>query len=510
MFEHQLQQGTCELKDRWYHVPELVVFEAEDSAAALAQIAKWLKMAQAAEERSGFFKQLAYESHQQYRPSGARPKYRVAVTAYGEQELEKKLSKLQRLIFECPEQSFSFPSAGLFYGAGDLGGKIAYLFAGQGAQYLGMGGALAQIFPQARRAWETLGRMRFEGQTIKDMVFTAEGISEAEAKAAFFKLSSAEWTSPAIGVAAEAILGLLESMGVRPDAVASHSFGDIGAFRAAGVISGEDMIKVTRRRGEIGSSCPQATRGCILVVPVNAQQTRELLSANNLGNVWIANYNSPTQTVLSGVKSAVATTQAVFEKEGIRSALIPISAAPHCPLALDVASAVYEYLHGVRFHEAHCDVYSFLFGRKVENNPGLFKKMVKVDIEKPVRFQAQIEQMYQEGVSTFIEVGPSDMLTGLVGQILESQPHLALNTDQRKGDAVLAFVNVVAELFKKGRIKTLAPLWQGYGAPSFGTRSVLAQQGPPAVTEKQMRALDLEFAKIDASRQGLNASVSAR
>lgn len=509
MSKQHLQQETSVLKDRWYHLPELIAFEGEAPADVLARIAQWLKEAQSAEESSGFFKQLAHDSHQQYHPAGARPRYRIAVTAYGETELKRKLLKLQKLIFEKPKESFSFPTAGLFYGASDPGSKIAYLFAGQGAQYLGMGGPLAQAFPLARQAWDTLGRMKFEGHTIKEMVFPAEGISEQEAKFAFLRLCGAEWTNPTIGVAAEAILNLLDAIGVRPDAVASHSFGDIAALRAAGVLSGEDMIKVTRRRGEIGSTCPQATRGCILVAPLSGRQAKDLLAANDHRNVWVANYNTPTQTVLTGVKSAIVAAHAIFEKAGIRSLLIPISAAPHCLLAIDASQAVYEYLREIQFNKARCDFYSFLFGRKMENDPELFRKMVRAHIEKPVRFQTQIEQMHQDGIHTFIEVGPSDILTGLVGQILEGQPHLALNTDQKKGDAVLTFINVVAELFKSGRVKTLAALWEGYKAPSHRRQTGISEEGSVAETEKRLRSLDLEFAKIDAFLQGRDVCVSA-
>ena len=110
-------------------------------------------------------------------------------------------------------------------------------------------------------------------------------------------------------------------------------------------------------------------------------------------------------------------------------------------------------------------MYSYLLGRKVDNDPELFKRILWVQAEKPVKFMGQIEQMYEDGIRTFVEVGPSDVLTRFVGMILGEKPHAAITMDKRKEDSNLFFLLAVAELAAAGRIQNFEALWDGYRAP---------------------------------------------
>lgn len=479
---------------RGYHVPELMVGCGETVGDIIQQMGDWHKSVADAPERSGFLKRLSHDTQERFNTKKEGGHFRVAITAYTEREFENKLAVIQEMISAEPETPFSYPTAGLFFGMGGAMGRTAFIFPGQGAQYLGMGEPLARAFPAAARVWERLGAMRFDDLTIGEVIFPDDTVDEGKAKAAYLRLSGADWTNPAISVVGEAILALVTKMGVHPDGVGAHSFGDISAYRAAGIFTAEDMVNATRYRGELGVACPLATRGCILVVPETAEKTLNILEDSKLEDVWVANYNTPTQTVLSGVKAAVYRAHEVFEENGIISRPIPISAAPHCPLAVDVAEKFFNYLGGLQFRPARCDVYSFLFGRKVENDPRLFRKLLKAHIEKPVRFQSQIEQMHADGIRVFIEIGPSDILTNLVGQILTEKPHVALCTDRKKGDAVLVFLNTIAELFKQGLIKNLEALWEGYGMPEY--RVAKREDVPSQETRKLLTKLEMELAKI--------------
>ena len=484
------------LQPRAYHLPELMVAHGLDPVSLARRAADWLESVRTAPERSGFIKQLAAQTRDDFTGRGRTDGFRVSLVAYSERELEKQLGLLLEMITREPEKPFSLPSAGIFYGHGEPLGKTAFLFPGQGAQYLGMGGPLAEAFPAAGRVWETLGALRFGGKTIREMVFPDAAADEPAAKAAFLRLSQADWTNPCIAVVGEAIFTLLSVMGLRPDAVAAHSFGDISAFRAAGILTADEMIRATRYRGELGVACPLATRGCVLVVPEGAEKVLAVLAANRLDQVWIANFNTPRQTVLSGVREAIDQTHAAFTAAGINSRLIPISAAPHCPLAVDVAEKFSGFLADLSFKKANCDVYSFLFGRKVDNDPVLFRKLLKAHIEKPVRFLTQIEQMHHDGIRIFVEIGPSDILTSLVDQILAGKPHLALCTDRKKTDSVLVFLSTTAELFKEGLIRDLTVLQEGYPVAAAGSGRKNQDAGSREQAEKRLKKLDLEIARI--------------
>jgi acyl transferase domain-containing protein len=485
-------------RTRSQHIPELLVFSEENFSIFLKKIKMAVKDAERYAEQPGFLKWLAFEQQQEFNQTKQIPAFRAVLTAYGGMELIKKLIHLEKMIKARPDRPFSYPSAGLFYGIGTDDGKMAFLFPGQGSQYLGMGKALAAAFPEARRIFKRIGQRRFSGHTIDEIISSTNPGDKADVKTAFQRLSGVEWTNLCISVVGKAIFVLLKKMGALPHAVASHSFGDVSAFHAAGIISEDAMIRMHRYRGELGASCPSATRGCILVVCETAEKIKKILKTRRIDNVWIANYNTTSQTVISGLKEMIHASRTVFSEEKIVNYLIPISCAPHCPLAADAAAKFHAYLEKyIDFEHADCDVYSFLFGRILKNNLSLFRHVLRAHIEKPVRFDSQIENMYADGIRTFVEVGPSDILTRFVEHILDGRSHIAVNTDNRKGDAVLTFLLAVAELFTAGKILDLGVLWEGYEIPSHPSHGRRQPAGYLPEDSKLLQQLDVKLASID-------------
>lgn len=489
------------LRARSQCIPELLVFSEENYSSFLKKIKMAGKETERYAEHPGFLKWLAFEQQREFNQTKHIPAFRAVLTAYGEMELKKKLIHLEKMIKAHPDRPFSYPNAGLFYGIGTDDRKMAFLFPGQGSQYLGMGRALAAAFPEAQRIFKRIGRRRFSGHSIDEIISTTNPGGKADVKAAFQRLSGVEWTNLCISVLGKALFVLLKKMGALPHAVASHSFGDVSAFHAAGIISEDAMLRIHRYRGELGATCPSATRGCILIVSETAEKIKKILKTRRIDNVWIANYNTTSQTVIAGLKEMIHATRTVLYKEKIVSHLIPISGAPHCPLAADAAALFHAYLEKhINFSYADCDVYSFLFGRKVENNPDLFRHVLRAHIEKPVRFNSQIEKMYADGIRIFVEVGPSDILTRFIGRILDGRSHIAVNTDNRKGDAVLNFLLAVAELFKAGKILDLGILWEGYEIPIHPDHGRRQPDGFMPEDSKLLQKLDLKLASIENMR----------
>ena len=423
------------LLDRNPAGPELVVFSAARFDELLQKVGNTLQEEGLLDHRPGFLRWLSCESQDAWSRHAQVGGYRAAVTASGEAELQRKLVQLEKMVREKPDEAFSYPAAGLYFGVGPAEGRLAFLFPGQGSQYIGMGRELAAAYPLAREVWDVLGAMRFDGSSLSEIVNPPPAGSKEEYRAQALRLAGADWTNACISVAGEALLQLLECMGVVPDAVASHSWGDFNAYRAAGIVSPEDMIRFTRFRGERGVRSRMATRGCILAAFETAEMIQNVIREHGFKQVWIANYNAPGLMVLSGLKAEILEIQGVLEAKGVTVALIPISAGVHCPLADDpeAIDPMAEMLETMDFHSARCDVYSYLFGRKVENNAVVQRRTITAQIPKPVRFITQTENMYKDGIRTFVEVGPSDVLTGCVRQILDGKPHAAICMGQTKG-----------------------------------------------------------------------------
>jgi acyl transferase domain-containing protein len=236
------------------------------------------------------------------------------------------------------------------------------------------------------------------------------------------------------------------------------------------------------------------------------EKIRPVLKESGIKQVWIANYDSPFRTVLSGVRENIEIVKKALADRSIASEIIPINAAPHCPLSLRASNLFVDYVAEEPFDKAVCKLYSHLFGDALENDPELYKKVISITCLKPVRFVDQIEKMYEDGIRTFVEVGPSDGLTLLVKEILGDKPYHALCTNKVKGDDNYHFLSAVAELIKLGRIHDISVLWEGYKAParptilSAGHDIERIPEMTAAIAGKELerlKALDLQLSKID-------------
>ncbi|MDA8141474.1 MAG: ACP S-malonyltransferase [Desulfobacteraceae bacterium] len=450
-------------------------------------------------------KWISYHSQSIYSDAQSPKKYRAAVVAYGVLELKRQLAQLIKMIEEKPHEAFSFDAAGLYYGFGEPEGRMAFIFPGQGAQYVRMGEPLSEIYPQMRAVWENLGSFAFNGKTINEVVFPPKARDQKEASFQADHLSRTDWSMPAINLMSESIRVMFASMFVKPDAIASHSAGDAASYCAAGIISSEQMIRFAGFRGVHAAACPMASQGGILMVFAEPKKIRGLLKKHNIKEVWIANHNSPAVTVLSGKRENMKEAKQILAEASIKSKLIPISAAPHCPLSLRASNQFMDYIAEEEFRKSDCDFYSYLFGNKLANDPALYKKVISVSCLKPVRFVDQINQMHADGVRTFVEIGPSDGLTMFVRRILDGKPHQAICTNKQSGDANYHFLSAVAELIKLGRVKDTSVLWEMYKTPL--RPAVLGADFPKETSEMtgamlsaemdRLKTLDLQLSKIN-------------
>ncbi|MGV9504825.1 SDR family oxidoreductase [Streptomyces tendae] len=405
---------------------------------------------------------LARESHAAFSPTA---RVRLAVVATDTDDLRGKYAQALAHIRRRPEASFSAPS-GIRYAYGESApGRIGFLFPGQGSQYVGMGAELAMLAPAAQAVWDRLGSTCFDGRPLHRAVFPPPSFTEEERASRAALLYATEWAQPALAVHALALLAVVRELGLRPDCVAGHSFGELVALHCAGALDAESLVGLARRRGELMREAA-ATPGAMLAVAADRVRVAEVLAGGGFEDIWPANHNSPRQTVLSGSAAAVERARSAFSAAGIASRGLSASTAFHSPLVAPAVEPFSAHLRTVTFAAPRIEVYGNTDAAPYPSSPDAVRRRVAGHLASPVLFQDQIEAMYAAGVRTFVEVGAGATLTGLVGQILGDREHAAVPLDRPAGAGADTFHAALGELAVRGVPLDLVPLWTPYASPA--------------------------------------------
>ncbi|MGW5117281.1 SDR family oxidoreductase [Streptomyces noursei] len=434
--------STEELRE---HVADLRRAGAEDSAR----------------QRTGpVLAELAHRSQRSFRHGAAR---RLAVLAADTAQLVERLDLATAAL--DAGRSPSLPSA-LHWGTETPEpGLLAWLFPGQGSQYVGMGGDLACHHPGALAMWDAVGGTGREDMALHRVVFPPP-VPEGEGDAQTELLSATEWAQPALAAHSLSLLCLLEELGLRPDCVAGHSLGELVALHAAGVCDAETLMRLSRARGEAMRDAATVTPGVMLAVLAGRRETLEALAEADTTDVWIANDNGPRQTVVSGTTEAVAAVTARMKAAGIGTVPLTASAAFHSPLVAAARDPFAAALANAAVSPPGPVVLSNIDATAYPADAeGIRARLVR-HLTEPVRFADQIEAMYRTGVRTFVEVGPGTVLTSLVGQILGDRPHLVVPLDRRGVHGVTAFQDAVARLAVHGIPLDFVSYWGHFAVPS--------------------------------------------
>ncbi len=399
---------------------------------------------------------------------GSTPRpVRICVLATCTEGVWDLAAKLGRAI-EVLGAGKAVAKGGIWYQPGSEPGKVAFLFPGQGSQYLEMGKGLAMDLPTARSAWDEADACFAEDDRLSFTVFPRPGFDEAAQRAREAKLVRTEWAQPAIGVTSVALLRVLGAHGVRPDVTAGHSYGELTALYAAGALSYPDYVRASRRRGELMAEAAKVPGAMAAVVAKAADVAEELrnLAKAGIDDVVIANYNSPEQTVIAGPTGALEAAVKHLDSAGFRAVRLSVATAFHSPVVAPAASAYASWLESVAFATPSLPVYSNATGAVYTATGAAIGAALGEHLRSPVRFVEQIEAMYSAGVRTFVEVGPSAVLTGLVGRCLRGRAHAAIATDGKNADARVSLLSALAYAAAVGLPVELAPLWAEREVPA--------------------------------------------
>ncbi len=290
----------------------------------------------------------------------------------------------------------------------------AHVFPGQGSQSVGMGEALATSSPAARmvfeRADEALGMpiSQLAWQGPEDLLNQTENAQPAllATSIAYLQALRERWAGDDGGFAAPAF-------------VAGHSMGQYSAMVAADVISLEDGVRLVRERGRLMQASGAGREGRMAaIIGLDEERLPDVVAAGSaLGTIGVANRNSPGQVVVSGDRGAVERAVELARELGARKAVVlPVSVAAHSPLMADAAEGMREVLAGIPFADPTTTLIANADARPITTGEGARTELVE-HLTTGVDWVAAIEAMAAAGVSTFIEIGPGRVLTGLIKRI---------------------------------------------------------------------------------------------
>jgi [acyl-carrier-protein] S-malonyltransferase len=286
--------------------------------------------------------------------------------------------------------------------------SVAFVFPGQGAQEVGMGQDLAQAFPESRAVFDEVDRAL--GFALSDLCF---GGPEEE-------LRLTANTQPAILATSIAALRALEARGVaRPDFVAGHSLGEYSAVVAAGGLTLAEAVVAVRRRGQYMQEAVPVGQGAMAaILNLDAEKIAAACAEAAQGEVVApANLNCPGQVVIAGHAGAVARAMEACKQAGAKRALpLPVSAPFHCALMRPAQERMAADLAALAFRDLQVPLANNVDARVVRSAADVREGLVR-QVSGAVRWQESVELLVREGVTTFVEIGPGAVLSGLVRKI---------------------------------------------------------------------------------------------
>ncbi len=289
-------------------------------------------------------------------------------------------------------------------------GRIAYLFPGQGSQYRGMGRELFDSFAAARAVFEQAdGALGF---SVSELCFN--GSEEA------LKLTAN--TQPALLAVSVAAYRLLEEKGIRPDFVAGHSLGEYSALVAAGSLTFESAVRLVRARGEYMQAAVPAGEGAMAaILGLRPAEVAAICRRAAEGQVVApANLNAPDQTVISGHAAAVKRAVELASAGGAkRAVMLPVSAPFHSELMRPAQIRLEKDLRETAFAPLRVPLVTNVDAAVITSGEEAREALVR-QVTLPVLWEESMHELVEQGASTFVEVGPGRVLSGLLRQIERS------------------------------------------------------------------------------------------
>jgi acyl transferase domain-containing protein/NAD(P)-dependent dehydrogenase (short-subunit alcohol dehydrogenase family)/acyl carrier protein len=379
---------------------------------------------------------------------------RIAIDYADARELAAKGgSALKALALNQPAMWKALRAQGIFRGHGPAP-KVAFLYTGQGSQYVNMLKALCATEPIVADTFAEADRVMTPllGKPLSEFIFVDGEDANAVAKAEADLMQTAI-TQPAVLATDLALTRLLAAYGIQPDFTMGHSLGEYGALVAAGGLPFADALEAVSARGREMTRVSMDDNGRMAAVFAPIDEIEKLLKAAD-GYVVIANINSEHQAVVGGASQAVERAMEIFQKAGYEVAALPVSHAFHTSIVAPASGPLRDVLKRLHLESPRLPIISNVDGEFYPTGPNVVPQMLDIlakQIAAPVQFINGLRTLYNAGARVFVEVGPKKALQGFAEDVLGGHGDVfSLFTNHPKSGDLASFNQALCGLYAAG------------------------------------------------------------